>query len=176
MIKVFLKYVLYLLFFIVTLIFFLPKENLYYLLEKKLVERNIIISKENIENKRFSFSINAPTVFYNEMEVLKIADINIVTSLITSNINMNNIKITSEFKSFIPENIDFIEMKYSIFNPLIVEWNSKGEFGILMGEVDLLKSRLTFHLKASKKMESLYKNILIQMKLEQGEYVYEYNY
>ena len=70
MVKKFLKFIGYFLFFIFMLIFFSPKENLYYLAEKELAKKSILISKESIKDSGFSFNIKKSLQLRQDMRLI----------------------------------------------------------------------------------------------------------
>ncbi len=176
MMKKIFKYTLYLSFFISSLFYFFPKENLYFYLEKNLAEKKVIISKEKIKEKPFSLSLKDSTIYYNNLELLNVKDIDITTYLLSNSVNLKKIKILEEFKNFVPQNIDYIDINHSIINPVIININSKGEFGKLIGKVDLIDRKVIISLTASNKMKSKYQKILRKMQLKEGEYKYEYKF
>lgn len=176
MIKSIVKYLMYGVFFIISLMLFFPKENLYFFVEKKLLEKKIVISDEQVESKLFSFIVSNADVYYEGIKFSKVKTVDIDTYLFVNSINIKKIKISDGFKSFVPQNIDNIKLKYSVLNPMIIEIISTGEFGSLSGNINVLDRTIIVYLKASNKMKNKYKNILKQMKPEEGEYTYEYKF
>lgn len=158
------------------MVVFLPKENLYYFLEKKLYEKKIILSNETINEKAFSFSIKNSDIFYNDIKFSKVKEIDITLFLFFNKVKIDNIKILDDFKDFIPQNIDIIELEYSILDPLIIKIHSIGEFGKINGTVNLFERIINLDLSASNKMKNKYETILKQMKLVKGSYKYEYKF
>lgn len=176
MIKSIVKYLMYGVFFMISLMLFFPKENLYFFVEKKLLEKKIVISDEQVESKLFSFIVSNADVYYKGIKFSKVKTVDIDTYLFVNSINIKKIKISDGFKSFVPQNIDNIKLKYSVLNPMIIEIISTGEFGSLSGNINVLDRTIIVYLKASNKMKNKYKNILKQMKPEEGEYTYEYKF
>jgi len=176
MIKLFFKYVMYFSLFIASFIFFFPKDNLYYLLEKKLSENKLIISNEVLEEKLLSYSIKKPDIYYENTKVSQLKDISFEMLFFKNSIKLSNIKIVDDFKKMLPENIDFITVTHNIKNPILLDIQSKGEFGTLSGTIRLYDKIVNINLNASNKMKQKYKSILKQMQLQKGVYTYEYKY
>lgn len=176
MIKLVLKYLIYTILFVMTLVYFLPKENMFYLLEKKLFENKIIISNEKITEKSFSTLIDDSDVYYNNLKFSKVNNIDISTYIFVNNIKITHVKISDDFKNFLPQNIKYININHSILNPTNLEIDSKGEFGELSGIVNLINRRITVTLNASNQMKNRYKIVLNRMKLKEGKYTYEYKF
>lgn len=176
MMKKILKYLLFVFLFTVTLMYFFPKKNFYFLIENRLNDHNIVISDDNIVEKPFSLSIKNSIVYYDKSKYANVENIDISLLLISNDINVSNIKISDDFKSFLPSKIDFLNVNYTIFNPLYIHIKSQGEFGELVGSASLLNRTMTLYLKPSKRMIAKYKNILSQMINEEGKYKYEYKF
>lgn len=176
MLKSIVKYFIYFVFFMTCLISFFPKENLYFLLEKKLAPYKVIVSNEKLNEKAFSLLIKDATIYYNDIEFATLQNMSISTYVFLNKINVKNVQVLDDFKNFIPQKIEYINMQYSIMNPTLIDVNSKGEFGEINGVIYLFDRTIKLYLQASPIMKSKYGTILKQMKFEEGRYIYEYKF
>ncbi len=173
MVKI-LKIFAYSLFFILALIYFVPKVNLYHYIETKLQSQKVIFSNEEIKDNSFSLSINNIEVSYESIQSANIQSIEIHMFLLYNSISLKNIELSSVISSFIPLHIDSVEVKYSIFNPMNLVINASGEFGEAKGKFSILDRNLTMQIEPSELMLKGYKSTLNNLsKNETGEYSYD---
>ena len=90
MIKLISKIVLYFLFFIFTMLIFLPKENAYFFLEKKLFKYKVILSGEKIDEGIFDFNVNNADIFYNGIKFGKVEKITLDTYIYRNKFEINS--------------------------------------------------------------------------------------
>lgn len=171
--KTVLKYFLYFTFFIFALWVFLPKSNLYYLAEKKLFEKNIIMTNESINSGLFDFVVSDSMILYQNTKMLKIEDVKLESFIFYSSVKLSNLEILDKYKKEYPVITNSVDLTYSVINPLYIEIKANGEFGKVRGKLDLMNQKLHLILTASSLMKKKHKKILRKMKLEKGEYTYE---
>jgi len=173
MVKV-LRIFTYMVFFILALIYFIPKSSVYYYVEKELELYNIILSQEEIVQNNFSLDINNAQVTYQKIDSAEIENIDVKIFLVYNSIDLVNVKLSSMASAFIPTKIDILNLKYSVINPLHIEVEASGEFGDVKGEIDVVDRNLSMILSPSELMLKKYKNSLkLFKKNEQGEYEYD---
>ena len=131
------KILLSLLLFWFALLFFMPKEELFFALEKELKHYDVVINEERIESNLLSLNLINAQVYVKGIEVATIEKVNIFTLLFTTNINIKALKLDETLKSFAPQNIEVANLSHSILSPLHVSIEAKGSFGVLEGDVDL---------------------------------------
>jgi len=124
-----------------ALLLFMPKEKLYYTLEKELEKQDIKINEERMEEGIFSFNLINPEVYVKGIRVASIEKINLFTLLFTSNINIHALHVDDSLKSFIPGEISIANISYSVTSPFIVNIDANGSFGKVQGRADL-KTRI----------------------------------
>lgn len=174
--KKILKLFLYIFVFILALFILLPKNELYNFAQEQLEKNKVIISNEQVEEKLFALNINNSDIYFEGINISKVQSISLNTYFYETNIDVKNVYLLDSLKSMFPSKINFINLKYSIFEFDKVLISSNGEFGDVNGVVDLLNKKITISLKASSKMKRSYTNILKQMKKQGGEYIYEYRF
>jgi hypothetical protein len=173
--KIFFKVMLILVIFIYSLIYFLPKENIYYFALEKLENNKVSINTQNIKDDKFSLKLNNLIIFYNNIQALKISSMNFNIFLFNNNIQVSNIELDDMLKQFLPSKIKTLEINYSIFNPLFVTINADLIQAKAYGNVDISRKTIILNIKPSKKFLRMYSKLLKNMKKQtNGEYRIEY--
>ena len=155
---------------------FLPKESIYYFAEKKLLENKVILSNETTKEKLFGLDVLNTQVYYENINIASVKNIEIETFLFYTKIKVNNIELTKSFENILPNSINHIEIKHSILEFDKIYINANGSFGELIGFIDILNRNITLELIASNNMKNSYSKLLKSMKLKDGKYYYEYKF
>ncbi|XPV67453.1 MAG: hypothetical protein ACNI25_09005 [Halarcobacter sp.] len=171
--KFLLKSISYILVFLLAFLVFLPKVELFNLLEKNLEKNSIIISNEIKKDKYISLQVKDSTIYFEKIKSAYIENIDIFTLLFYSKIEFKNILVAKEFQNFLPQKISNITIKHSIIDFKTAYIKASGDFGSLNGNVDILNRKLVAILEPSSIMKSKYRNLLSQFKLKDGKYYYE---
>ncbi len=166
----------YFMFFILMLMYFTPKINAYYLLEKQLSDYALVLSNESFEDNGFSLDINNASLSFKKIDTANISSINVKIFALYNSVTIEDITLSSVAKSFIPLHVDNINIRYSILNPLNIVADGVGEFGEAEISFGILDGVLKINLKPSKIMNTKYLQVLKKFeKSENGEYIYEKN-
>lgn len=174
MVKKIAKFFAYFLFFIVLLMYFTPKESLYYLAEKELKSYGVIISSEDVKDRGLWLTIEHANVSLKAIPSALIKETSIKLFGVYNSVNIDNIALSSAASSFIPLNIAHLQIKYHILNPFHITFSTHGEFGKLQGTLNVLKHTLHIDLIASRVMKRKYRNTLRNLKKNsKGEYYYD---
>lgn len=173
MVKKIILFFAYVSFFILALIYFTPKVNFYYFLEKELKPFDVVISNETLVDNRFSLNIDNAVVNLKSIQSAKIESTNIKILGLFNSINVKNIELSSAVKSFVPQKIDSLSIDFNILNPLHITGLAVGGFGNATLDVNLIDRKVDINLVASDLMKKNYKSTLRNLKKsENGEYVY----
>lgn len=173
--KSLLKSLLIFIFFIFALLIFLPKENLYYFALKKAYEEKIFVNSKSIKDDGLSLSIQKSIIYYDDIQALKVENINLNLYLIHNTINIYDIALDDMLRQFLPSKIKSLEISHSILNPLVVDIKANLVQAKAYGSFDILTNTISLNIKPSKQFLVLYKKLLKNMKkLENGEYQIEY--
>ncbi len=171
-----LKLILSIFIFFCFILVFLPKESIYNLLEKELYTKEIIISKEIRNEGSLSFSISKYELYVKDIKIANINKSSFFSLFFYTQININEIKLLNSLKNMFPSSIESIEISHWIFQYDKLNIKSNGEFGELTANIDILNKKINIKLNASKIMKQRYFDILNQMKLKDGRYLYEYKF
>lgn len=163
----------YALFFVLALMYFTPKVALYYFAESKLKQYDVIISDENAVDNGLTLSIEDASLSVKDINSVDIKEINIAIFTLYNRVSLNDLKLASTASDFIPTNIKFVDITYSIFNPLHVSADAKGEFGVADVDVDLLDRRVLLRIEPSNLMKRKFRSSLRNLKRSKdGGYEY----
>jgi len=161
-------------FFLLALMYFTPKDSIYFLLEEKLKQVDVVISSEQVEDSGFILNITDADLSFKSISSAKINEVSITIFALYNSVSLNGITLSTTAKSFAPLNIESAKVVYSIFNPLNASIKAVGEFGELEGEFNIVNNTLHLELKSSQEMLKNYQNSLRKLsKTENGEFVYD---
>jgi len=143
-----------------ALLLFMPKQELYFTLEKELLKQDIEINEQSIEEGVFSLNLIKSEIYVKGIKIATVEKINIFTLIFTTNINLKSLILDDSFKSFAPKQIDIANISYTLFSPFNVTIEAEGNFGILQGNVNLneRKFRIDFS-ETTKELDSIRSNL-----------------
>jgi len=131
-----------------SLIAFMPKEELYYALEHRLVKYGIELNEKSIKSGIFSMDISDIDVYVEGIKIAHIDHINFLITLVFNTIDISDIILDNTLNSLIHINIKKIQkayITYSITSPLKAKISLDGDFGKAQGYIDTNRSlRLNF--------------------------------
>jgi hypothetical protein len=169
MIKNSLKYPLFGLIFIFSLVAFLPKENIYFYYLEKLQEKKISIQNEERSSSPFHFLIVNGDIFYKEINAFKIESIDISYLLVYGKIAISNVL----FDGLTIEQIDF---KWNLLSPFVFDIVIISNEINGYGKYDILDKGFELYLKPSSEVVKKYEIFWNFGELTpNGEYKIEYN-
>ena len=170
-------FILYTLLFIGALLFFTPKESLYYYGEEQLKPLGVVLGYEEAIDHGFTLEIQHAKLYVQKIKSANIGSIEISTFLLYNSVTANNVVLDKTFEQFFPPLVEHVAITQSIFEPLNVNAEAVGDFGEATATVDLLERNISVILKPSKIMLSRYKNTMRQLKKsKEGDYRYEYKF
>jgi len=146
--------------FWLTFLVFMPKQKLYFTLEKELLKQDIEINEQSIEEGLFSLNLIKPEIYVKGIKIATVEKINIFTLIFTTNINIKSLILNDSFKSFAPQQTDIANISYSLLSPFKVTIEAEGNFGLLKGNVNLneRKLRIDFY-ETTKELDSIRSNL-----------------
>jgi len=161
-------------FFVLMVLFFIPKDSLYYFAEKELKKNGVIVSDEVVKDRGFTLELSDATLYVKAIKSAHIDSVEILPLLVFNSIDLHNIVLAKTFKVFVPQNIASVHIKHTIFDPLHIYATAKGDFGDAKAVVDTLKRVVHIDLSPSKKMLQEYKTALRELKKSKnGVYSYD---
>jgi len=150
-----------------ALLFFMPKQELYYKLEESLAKQDVRINEQHIDEGLFSLSLENADVYVKGIKVAHVKKLTFFTLLFYSEVKVKGVMLEESLKAVAPRQMDSAVARYSILSPLEAKVEARGSFGTIAGEVNLSKRILHLDFIEAKKIETL-KNLL--KKGEKGWY------
>ena len=132
----------------VGIIIFMPKSELYFYAEKELKKQGVVIDNEVLEPKIASLTIQHPVVYYQGVDVLRVAKLKITPLLFVNTIEADSIELLNVAKQFLNIDIDKLKLNHTILKPFRVKLWAVGSFGEADGFINL-KQRV-IHIDISK--------------------------
>lgn len=160
---------------LVSILFFVPKVNLYYFGEKILSEYQTKILGEEFHDNGLGFDINNLEMYYNDVFVSNIGSFSFVSYIFYTTIDINTIKVDQMLKKFSVVDMESIQITHSVVDPIHLNISVESGVGSVSGYVDIVQQSLHLVFTPNKKSKE-YKGVLKHFKLINGEYVHERNF
>ena len=138
-----------------AVLFFMPKAELYYALERELAKQDIRLNEGSIEQGVLYLTVRDVTVYAKGIELAKIESIHFFTLLGYSTLELKQIVVDDLLKSKVPSPTEKVSVSHSIFSPLGLTLDANGTFGEAQGEVSLLEGSLRVNLVEAKEISTL---------------------
>ncbi len=155
------KGLLFLLVILLSLAIFAPKRELYYLLEEQLMQKDIIISNEEVHSGLLTLKLRHPELYIKGIKVAEIEEITLFTLLFYTSITANGIKTDTSLRRWAPVQVAAMSAYYQLFDPQRIVLNLIGSFGSAKGYLsypeNLLHLDLTTEGEPIKKLKPLLK-------------------
>ena len=158
---------------LILLWLFAPKVELYYLLEKSLKERDILISNETITDTWYGLKIENADLHVAGAKVANISELNFNFFLFYNTLTINEIKMDKSLSNIAPKEINKLDSVYSVLNPLNITLDGVGSFGVLDGTVALVDRKIEVLFPVAKELKTIKK--FLKKDKEKG-WFYETNY
>lgn len=162
----------FLVFLLVGFVLFLPKENIYYSVEKALSQAHLYLGNEKIHNRLFYLDIQDASLLLDSMPIGTIEHITIAPVLFYNRVSMSALNFNKEFASLFPKGIESLSFTYTLFSPLKIIIEGNADFGPLHGAIDLEKKQVEITIEASQKMRD-YPLLLAKLHKSEKGLVYE---
>ncbi len=174
MVKKFLKFLAYSIFFLFALIVFIPKSSLYFLMEHNIKPLGVVISNETLHENLFSLDVQHAAVSVKGVDAAAVKKAHITLLGLYNKVTLQDITLSSMAASFVPLHIEGAEVKYSVIDPFNIHGYAKGDFGEVRMEFNLKDLHLRASMHPSKLMVQKYRSSLREFKkAKNGEYVYD---
>jgi len=152
-----------------TVLFFMPKAELYYSVEKVLAKQDIKLNEKSIEEGLFSLSVKKVTIYVKGIPLINIEELNFFTLLFYSSLSIEDLIVDEALHSKIPAFTKEGLVKHQLFSPMSLALDANGSFGQIVGNVDLMQGTVHIDFVDTKDIS------MIQPSLTKGEkgWVYE---
>jgi hypothetical protein len=158
---------------LILLWLFAPKVELYYLLEKSLEEKQVIITNETITDTWYGLKITNADVYVAGAKVANATELNLDFFFLYSSLTVNEVNMDNSLANMAPKQLNHLTAIHSVMNPLKVTINGEGSFGTLDGTVHLLERKIEILFPVVKDIKTIKK--FLKKDNEKG-WFYETNY
>lgn len=176
MMKLLSKIFLYLIVFFIAMLVLLPKQSLYFALEKQLEKQKVIISDEKVKPKFFGLELNKANIYFEQINIANIEKLDFSSYVFHTQIKAYDIKFLDSFETMLPSAIQEVVLTHNFLDFKKVKIEANSSYGVLEGFIDLFEKKVYLELQANSKMKRNYGKLLRKMKLKDGRYIYEYKY
>ncbi len=149
------KAVLGLLVILFSLAIFAPKRELFYLLEERLMQQDIIISNEEIDTGLFTLTLRHPELYFKGIKVADINEVRLFSLLFYTAVTVKEIKTDASLQKWVPGEIDELTAGYQLWIPDSITLGALGSFGRAEGVVSLDKKVIHIDMIEEKSIETL---------------------
>lgn len=162
---------------LVTILYFVPKTNLYYKLEHTLKPHGIIIHNEHVDDKWLWLEIMNAQLYVQKIKSLSVQKTRIILFGGYNRIDLEGISLVPTLGQFVPVKIDTATLSYTLFDPLNIKGSVFGDFGRAQVKLNFYERVFTADIEASKLMKSKFLQTLDNFILaDKGVYHYEYRF
>lgn len=167
-------YLLYTLLFFAALLFFTPKENIYYFAEEQLKPLGVTIAQEETIDHGFTLEIREAQLYVQKIKSADIGSLSVKLLGVYNHIGVSKVIVDPTFEKFFPPEIEQVDLHQSLISPLHIKATASGDFGTAEATVNLLERSASVVLKPSKLMRKRYQNTLKALsRTKEGDYHYE---
>lgn len=143
-----------------------PKQELYFLLEKELEKKDIIISNERFVDRWYGLEIYDADIYVKGIKMAKVESLKLHLFFLYNKLSVTNTQVEVD-----PKSIESVTAIFNVIKPYKVAIKSSGSFGTLEGGVYLMEKKLILRVKERKEMKMFDKFLT---KDERGDYYEKY--
>jgi hypothetical protein len=138
-----------------ALLLLMPKQELYYKLEKELAKNGIKINEKNIDEGIFSLTLNEADVYAKGIKLASIEKVKFFTLLFYTKVTLDTLHLDDSLKNMAPTQTEHATVTHAVWEPLNISVEAEGSFGGLSGVAALAEKTLRLDFNESKGIEML---------------------
>jgi len=146
---------------------FMPKQELYFTLEKELAKQDIEINEESLKETVFGLTAKNVTFYFKGIKVATAQEIDIYTLFFYSRAKVITLKVDESLRALVPQEIENTRFVHSMLSPFIVRIKIRGTFGLAEGTMNLKTRKVHIDFTDPKNIVSIRSQL---KKDEQGLY------
>ena len=163
--------------FFMALLYFLPKEHLYYLVQQKLQEQKITLTQKQLRETPFGVELQEVSVSYEGVPVATAKDVSVTLFVFYDAMKAEGIELSSLASSYLPPKLSFVKANYSLVHPLTIDAVAQGAFGSLQAAFNFKEKKLQATVKPSHVLKANYgRSLRYLQRKKDGEYSYAKNF
>ena len=138
-----------------ALLLLMPKQELYYKLEKELAKNGIKINEKNIDEGLFSLTLKEADVYAKGIKLASVEKVKLFTLLFYTQVTLDKLHLDDSLKNMAPTRTEQATVTHAVWNPLNISVEAEGSFGGLSGAAALADKTLRLDFNESKGIEML---------------------
>lgn len=160
---------------LLMVVYFAPKQQLYYQAEAMARDLGVIFSAETARDTGFGLQLSEGTLYYQDLQIADFERINLRVLLLSNRLDVAPFEFSEAMHAFVPGGVSEASVAHHVFDPMRVHLSAKGTFGSLEGTVHLLNRELNVTLMPSDTLQQSGKAFWLKQfkKDSKGGYHYE---
>ena len=151
----------------VAFLIFMPKTELYYMLEDELAKNDITLNEKSIEEGWFSLTVKEITLYAKGVQVATIEELSYFTLFFYNTAELRMLEVDDLLKSKVPAKTTELVLTHNLFSPLTVGIDANGTFGVIEGELQLGDNTVHLNFVEEKEIDMI---LPLLKKDEKGRY------
>ena len=148
------KILLFIAIFYLGFVLFMPKINLYYTLENFAKKEHVVIKEGAIKDRWIDLEIKDATVFYDGIASLEAKEIDMLPWIFYNKITLTDVSPSKTLKSMFDAKADEVTLTYSVLSYKTIMIAAHGDFGELVGTLDVMAQKIHLVLSPSEKFKN----------------------
>jgi len=146
-----------------ALLLFMPKEELYFSLERELAKQGVEINEGTIHEGIFGLTLENVTVYVQGIKVATVEKVSLFTLLVYTRIEGETLIVDKSLQNMLPAEVNHLVATHSLLDPTTLHIEANGSLGRLAGEVSLTGRTVHLDFTETKKIDT------IRSQLKKGE-------
>lgn len=142
-----------------AILFFMPKQELYFKLEKELAKNEIKINEQSIEEGLFSLTLHESKIYVKGIKLATVQKIDFFTLLFYTNVEVTNLLLDESLRNVSPTQINEVSVVHALWSPLKLTLDAKGSFGGMHGTINLTGKTARLDFNETKNIQMLKANL-----------------
>jgi len=143
----------------IAILFFMPKQMLYYKLEEVLAKNDMKINEKRVEEGLFSLKLYDSKIFVKGIELASIKEIDFFTLLFYTKVNIKDLELDGSLQNMAPTQIATSSVTHALWNPINLSMDAQGPFGGIDGTVALMNRSLRLDFNETTQIQMLKANL-----------------
>ena len=135
--------------FLVGVILFMPKVNLYYTLENLLQKEHIVIKEGSLKDRWIDLSIKDAVVSYDGIASVEAASISVTPWLLYHKVTAYDVHPTPVIARMFNAKADRVVITHSVLDYKHIMIEAEGDFGLVHGTLDVIAQKIHLVLEPS---------------------------
>jgi len=138
-----------------ALLAFMPKEQLYFGLERELVKQGIEINEKSIDEGIFDLVLHDVSIYVKGVKIATAKQVSFFTLFVYNKVKIDLLHTDKGLKSILSLYLEKTVWHYSIVDPMHIYFRARGDIGVLKGFISLKKRKAYIDFEDPKKANKI---------------------